>query len=86
VPPPGACEVVLLDFFDDELAGAVSGVVEGAVADGLVLAVLVDVVDAADVEPQVPTPPWPRHAPERDAPENEDPSLQVAVTLAGVCA
>jgi hypothetical protein len=36
--------------------------------------------------PQVSTPLWPRQAPDREVPENAAPSLQVAVTLAGVCA
>jgi hypothetical protein len=37
-------------------------------------------------EPQDLTPPWPLHAPDRVAPLNAVPSLQVAVAVAAVCA
>ena len=78
VPPPlafGAVGLVLAVGLD---AGAVSAVFACGVAASVPV--------AAAAEPQVPTPPWPRQAPEREVPEKDEPSLQVAVTLAVDCA
>jgi hypothetical protein len=66
------------------LVARVAGFAAGAVAAGAVDAVPVWAGVALGLSdeavPHVLTPPWPRQAPDRVAPENADPSLHVAVT------